>query len=159
LFALGVSFFSWFQTEQRSKAAEERTLKAERETHAALVVFHIEAVGDPQVSKTVLGGFMVVANFGHFPIEDVAIEEPGTVEIGGKDERIVTSIPIGTLGPCERATIPERLAAGYAVFTDINGMTRSRKPGSPPVSGHLADGTPVLEQHRPQLEAIKNCSR
>jgi hypothetical protein len=96
LFALGVSFFSWFQTEQRSKAAEERTLKAERETHAALVVFHIEAVGDPQVSKTVLGGFMVVANFGHFPIEDVAIEEPGTVEIGGKDERIVTSIPIGT---------------------------------------------------------------
>ena len=136
-------------------------LEAERQAHASKVVFHVEAVGDPNVSKKVQGGVQVVANFGEFPIEDVSIEEPDTIDVGGDKYKVVNMIRMGTIGPCERAfAYTDQPADGYVVFTDINGTKWSRKPASIPVRGHLA-GVPEVSVLGVELklEPIKNCQR
>lgn len=162
LASLAATVWQGRQIEHRERAAEERMLEAERQAHASKVVFHVEAVGDPNVSKKVQGGVQVVANFGEFPIEDASIEEPETIDLGGDKHELISVIRMGTIGPCERAFAnTDQTVDGYVVFTDINGITWSRKPASMPVRGRLAEGPDVNSEAGVEfkLEPIKNCQR
>jgi hypothetical protein len=112
-------------TQQQSALHERRAL-------ADFVVF--QDVNEPGPStagtKPSVETTFVVANWGPLPIENAQVEGGSTPLFGHATYRYT---PIGTVGPCEVATIPGTDATNPAiVFTDANGGRWSRRPAKAP---------------------------
>ncbi|MGY2084235.1 hypothetical protein [Blastococcus sp. SYSU DS0539] len=120
------------------KTAEDERLRMELARQVVFVVVE----GEPQLgapgSKPPVGeaGY-VVANFGPFPVEEVVIEtgpESVVAPVPGVTETldpVVEAVRIGTLGPCQSASISGR-EYRRVLFTDVEGVRWSRGPAEPP---------------------------
>lgn len=117
--------------------------------------FNVEPGQKPAVGES----FYTVANFGRFPLEDVVVEAelaPGPLLMlvnkpAGTDPRAVAAVRLGTVGPCESASVPQHGEGGdytRAVFTDVNGLRWSKEAASRPSDELPAPG---FERYYPDL--------
>jgi hypothetical protein len=121
-----------YSADKRSRGQEQQSAVNERRALADLVVFQDVHEPGPSTAgtKPSVETTFVVANWGPLPIEDAQVEG-GSEPVFGHPTYSYT--PIGTIGPCQVATIPGGSATNPAVvFTDANGRRWSRRPATPP---------------------------
>jgi hypothetical protein len=156
-----------------SQRADEREQIREKQDLARQVIFHRTNIVEdlePGSKPRILGQFLIVANFGKFPIEDVGVESSPTTlyEELGKPEYLTPDAPqirvlqLGTIGPCQKATVRDDIGFDEtaAVFTDINGEHWTKMEGRAPQEGRRQDHIqrdPVTENFETKLEDLGSC--
>jgi hypothetical protein len=161
-----VTFLRSGDQEQRAEAADRRALADQ----VVLTVFDEPKYVEPKNRgpdtpdlKPVPVFTYVVANFGSLPVLDVRLRSSSyLLDLAGEKLRFHDVMDLGTIGPCQVATITNLDLSDPSVeFADANGRRWSRKPAKQPAKvkppSQAAQGREVVSHGRLAVKELRHC--